>query len=232
MNDDGVARSRAAARLGFEQLALRALADDQQLGVRDEARTSGQASSRVGWPFSGSRRATTPTTGAPAGMPYSVVERAARLLLGVALEVDAVVDEVDRGADAALVIELADDRARDGDQAVHPRGEAAQELAILLGPDAARVDRADDERAGPTGRREGPRGLRAHDLGPVHVVVDDVGLDGGEVRRDGLDRRVVGHVVEDAHVHARALDAAHARAAREGEHARRRSGPGRRGSRC
>ena len=33
--------------------------------------TSGQASRRVVWPFSGSSRATIPTSGLPTGKPYS-----------------------------------------------------------------------------------------------------------------------------------------------------------------
>ena len=55
-------------------------------------------------------------------------QRAARLLVVVAVEVDAVVDEPDRDGRPLLVDELVLDRARDGDQPVHVRRQVAQEL--------------------------------------------------------------------------------------------------------
>jgi hypothetical protein len=60
---------------------------------------------------------------------------------------------------------------------------------------------------GRSGGRERPRGLGADDLGSIHVVVDDVGVDRGEVGRDGLDCGLVVHVVEDADIDAGSLEA-------------------------
>ena len=146
------------------------------------------------------------------------LERAADLGGLVAGEVDAVVDQADRRADTALVLELSDDRPRDGDEVVHPGREAADEVAVHVGANPGRVDRPDHQRPAPARGRELPCGLRAHDLGAVHVVVDHVGLDGCEVGRDRVDRLLVGHVVEDTDRHARLLDPPDAGATRERQH--------------
>ena len=74
----------------------RALADDQQAGRRGPVPApSGHASSSVAWPFSGSSRATTPTSGRPFGEAVLLGQRAARLGVVVARQVDPVVDELD-----------------------------------------------------------------------------------------------------------------------------------------
>ena len=58
--------------LGFERLASRALRPTIRRYASGTLRsTCGHASSRVGWPFSGSSRATTPTSCEPGSMPYS-----------------------------------------------------------------------------------------------------------------------------------------------------------------
>src|SRR4051794_34955706 len=55
---------------------------------------------------------------------------------------------------------------------------------------------------------EPPRGLRPDDLGPVHVVVDDVGPRGPKMRGDRLGRGLVVGLVDDADREARPLEAA------------------------
>jgi hypothetical protein len=62
-----------------------------------------------------------------------VPQRAARLLVLVALQVDAVVDEADRSQGPSLLDDLLLHRARHGDELVHVRREPAQLLAILRG---------------------------------------------------------------------------------------------------
>jgi len=76
-----------------------------------------------------------------------LVERAAGLLVVVALQVDAVVDEADRRAPAPLIGDLLLDRLRDDDQAIHQRRELAKRFAILDAADAARVHGRDDRGA-------------------------------------------------------------------------------------
>ena len=90
------------------------------------------------------------------------------------------------GQATALVDELSLDRPRDRDELVHLRGQLPDEVAILGRPDARRVDGRHDERPRPARCGEGDRGARADDLGPEHVVVDDVRLDLGEVRREAV----------------------------------------------
>ena len=77
------------------------------------------------------------------------------------------------------------------------------------------MDRAHDVRPMTSGGREAPGGLRADDLGAVHVVVDDVGLHGGEVGGHRLDGGLVVHLVEGADGDSGSLQAADGRAVRE-----------------
>jgi hypothetical protein len=60
-----------------------------------------------------------------------LAQGAARLLVGVALEVDAVVDELDRRPDALLGVDLVHDGAADRDEPIHVERKAADLLAIL-----------------------------------------------------------------------------------------------------
>ena len=145
------------------------------------------------------------------------VKRAADVRLGVAGEVHAVVDEADRCAGAAFVLDLAHDRPGNRDQVVHARGQVVQELAIRIGTDAAGVHGADDERTRAAGRGEAPRSLRADNLRAVHVVVHDIRLDGGEMRRDRLDRGLVVHLLQGADGDAAALKASDRRSVRQGQ---------------
>ena len=59
------------------------------------------------------------------------------------------------------------------------------------------MDGPDDERARPAGLGEGERRARAHELGPVHVVVDDLGPEVGQQRGHRTDRDGVVGLVDD-----------------------------------
>src|SRR5690606_6499348 len=109
--------------------------------------------------------------------PVLVAQRAARLLVGVATQVDAVVDERDRGADPTLRLDLLDDRPRHGDELVHLWRQPTQLLAILDRPHAGRVDSRDDVWLRPPEEAEGEGCSGPDRFGPEHVVVDDVGID-------------------------------------------------------
>src|SRR6266550_6895906 len=63
--------------------------------------------------------------------PILVAERAARLLVIVSIEIDAVVDEPDRRPIAMLAGDLVLNGIRDGDELVHLRGEPPQRLPVL-----------------------------------------------------------------------------------------------------
>ena len=125
-------------------------------------------------------------------------QRAARLLVVVARQVDAVVDEPDRRAGAALVVDLALDHPRHGDELVHVRGQVAQRLAILLRADPAGVHGRDDVRLAMADLAEGDDRPGGDGLGPEHVGVDDVGADLGQVRGQGADGDGVVRLVDDA----------------------------------
>jgi hypothetical protein len=211
-------RDAQRARLGLEWLALRALANDQQVGTRNggEDGRPGVEQGRVA--LLGLEPGDDADDRRIDRDRVFAVEGAADVGVGVAAQVDAVVDEADRGARSAFLLELADDRARDGDQVVHPRRQGPEQRAILLGPDATRMHGPDDIRAALSGRGQRPGRLRADHLGAVHVVVDDVGLDGCEMRGDDLDRGGVVHVVEDARRDAGALEPADGGAVAEREH--------------
>ena len=144
-----------------------------------------------------------------------LAEGAARLLVVVPVEVHAVVDERARRASPALGDHLAVDRVRDHDQVVHLGRQPAHLLLVLARPDARRVHGRDDPGATLPRLAQSDRGLRAHYLGAVHVVVDHVGSDVGQVRReDAGGDRVVG-LVDDRHRDAQALDLVRAAAGRE-----------------
>ena len=177
----------------LEGVAPRALADDQQVRVGDLAQDRGQASISVWWPFSGSSRATTPDDLRARLHPVLVAQRAARLLVVVALEVDAVVDQADRGAGPVLVGDLALDRLARPRSAGPSRGVSWRSSSrSSCGADPRRMDRRDDVRPAMAALAERHRGLRPDDVGAVHVGVDDVGLDeprGGRPGRRSRRRR-------------------------------------------
>ena len=144
-----------------------------------------------------------------------LAERAAGLLVVVALEVDAVVDQADRRPVPALGDQLLLDRVRHGDEVVDLRREAAELRLVLGGADARRVDGGDHPRPPVAGVAQRDRRLRAHDLGAVHVVVDDVRAHVGQVGGQGGGGDGVVGVVDDGDVDARALELADGAAGRE-----------------
>ena len=72
--------------------------------------------------------------------PILIAERAARLLVVVSIEIDAVVDEPDRRPVAMLARDLVLDGIRDGDELIHLRGKRPQRLAVLRRTNPGRVD--------------------------------------------------------------------------------------------
>ena len=143
-------------------------------------------------------------------------QRAARLLVVVALEVDAVVDEADRDdrrgprrwSLASLAFETAMSWSNCGVS-------SSSACAVRLGPDAARMGGGDEVRPALAGLAEGDDRARRDGLGAVHVGVDDVGPDLGQVGRQGPDRdRVVG-LLDDEDRDAGPLELADGAARRE-----------------
>jgi hypothetical protein len=137
-----------------------------------------------------------------------LVERAARLLVVIPLEVDPVVDQPDRSSGPMLVGDLALDRLRDRDQLVHRRRQLADELAVLGRSDPGGVNGRDNVRPPMSTLLEGERGLGAHDVSPVHVGVDHVGPDQRQVGRHRADRVGVIGLVDDGDVEAGPLELA------------------------
>ena len=185
------------AGLRFERVAPAALADDQEVRVRDGAQHLGPGLQQRGMALLGLQPGDD-TDDLRAGFHAVLVgERAARLLVVVPVEVHAVVDERDRGRVAALVEELAFDGPRDRDELVHVRRELAQDVLVRLVPDAAGVDRADEVRPAMADLLEGQDGPRGDGLGAVHVGVDDVRPDLAQVRGQRADGDRVVHLVDD-----------------------------------
>ncbi len=203
------------ARLLDQRLMAAPLADDEQprVGAAAEHRRPGVEERRVA--LLGLESGDDTGDQRLGWHPVLLAERATRLLMVVALEIDPVVDEVDRRAGAELGVDLVLDRPADRDEGVHLRGQDPERLAIFGRADPRRVDRRDDPRPGTAGGREGEDGLRPDDLGPEHVVVDDVGRDGGEVRRERADRDGVVVLVDDRDRDADPLELAGARSRRE-----------------
>ncbi len=129
--------------------------------------------------------------------PVLVGQRAARLLVVVALEVDAVVDEVHRDDVPALLLELALDRAGDRDEPVHVRGQPGEQRLVVARADPAGVDRRHEVRPAVADLAEGHDGARPDRVGAVHVGVEDVGAHLGQVRRQRADRDRVVDLVDD-----------------------------------
>ena len=101
-------------------------------------------------------------------------QRAARFGERVLLEVNPVVDELDRRRGSSLSDQLGHDRPTDRDQPIHRRRQPAHERPIFLAPDPARMDGADNIRPRQSGLGQRQRSTRADDLGAIHVVVDHV----------------------------------------------------------
>ena len=108
-------------------------------------------------------------------------------------------------AGPAFLLELGLDHRRDCDQLVHLRCEDAQHVPVLLGPDPAGVDGRDDVRPSVADLAEGDRRARPDELGPVHVVVQDVGSGIDQVGGQRADGDRVVRLVDDEDVEARPL---------------------------
>ncbi len=122
----------------------------------------------------------------------------------------------DRDGRPLLVDELVLDGARHRDQPVHVRGQGSQKLLVLGGADPARVDRRDQVRPPVADLGEGQDRPRGDGLRAVHVGVDDVRADLGQMGRQRADRdRVVG-IVDDEHGDVGPLELADGPAARQG----------------
>ena len=174
--DDAVGDAvRGGAML--ERVAHRALADDQQVRVRDRAEDVRPGVDQRLVALLGLQPGDDADDLRAGLHPVLVAQFARRLLVVVAGEVDAVVDELDRREARPLVGDLGDDRLRDRDQLVDVGRQAAQRLAVLGGPDARRVDGRHEVRPGVAGARHREYRLRRDDVGAVHVGVDDVRLD-------------------------------------------------------
>ena len=101
-----------------------------------------------------------------------------------------------------------------------------QLLLVVARADARRVDGRDDPRPPVAGLAQRDRRLRAHDLGAVHVVVDDLGADVDQVRGEDAGRdRVVG-LVDHASPGCRAARACARRCPARARRPRRRSARG------
>ena len=135
------------------------------------SRIIGIAAIRNRWPFSGSRRATTPISGACRGMPNSSRIRQAGTGRREPLEIDAVRDDREAGVSASLATHLVLDARRRNDQPIHPRRQRRQQRDVLGRADARGVDGGHDH------RRAGGDGRASPDhLGAEHVGVDEVDL--------------------------------------------------------
>ena len=124
-------------------------------------------------------------------------QRAARLLVVVPLEIDAVVDERDGDRVASLVADLLLDGPRHRDQPIHVRGELAQDVLVRLVTDPARVDGAHQVRPAMADLGEREDGPGRDGLGPEHVGVDDVRANLGEMSGEGSDADRVIRLVDD-----------------------------------
>ena len=147
-----------------------------------------------------------------------VAQRAARLLVVVADEVDAVVDERPRRRGPALGDDLAVDRVRDHDQVIDRGRQPLELLLVLARADARRVDGRDHPRAPVAGLADRDHRLGAHDLRAVHVVVDDVGADVDQVGGEDPGRDGVVGLVDHAHRDPEPLELAHGAARRQRDH--------------
>ena len=196
------------ARLRLERVAPAALADDEQVGVGDRAQDGrpGLEQRRVALLRLEPRD---DPDDLRAGLhPVLLGQRAARLLVVVALEVDAVVDEADRDVSRPSSTSLCSIARETAISWSNVRRQLAQRLPVLVGADAARVDGRHEVRPALAGLAEGEDRPGRDGLGAVHVGVDDVGADLGQVRGQRADRdRVVG-LVDDEDRDAGALELA------------------------
>ena len=175
-------------------------------------RMAGIASIRWRCPFSGSSRATTPSSGAEGGIPYSrrsahgrtgPVNRDRSMPFGTTAK---------RAASRPSARTLRRDRLGRNDQPVHRRGERRQEPDVVVGADARRVDGGHDHRGAGRNRRPRPDHLRAE-----HVRVDEVDLLAPQPGHELADGDLVIGRVEDLDRDAQRSEALHGRAGRERE---------------
>ena len=201
--------------LGLQGVLLRALADDEKPGVGDggEDQRPGVEQGAVAL-----LRLESSHDAHDRGLGIDVVilvQRAAGLLMVVALQVDAVVDEADGRAPAPFVGDLLLDGLRDDDQTIHQRRELTECFAVLGAADAARMHRRNDHRAAAALLTEMEGGLGADDLGPEHVVVDDLGLEIAELLGQRQDGHPIVRLVDHRRFDARLLQPADAAAVGE-----------------
>ena len=179
---------RSSARLRLELVAPAALADDQQVGVGDGAEDAGPRLEQRRVALLGLQPRDDADDLRARLHPVFLGERAARLLVVVALEVDAVVDEADRDASSrpssSSLVSLAFETAISWSNV---RRQLEQGRPVRLGADPARVGRRDQVRPPLAGLAERDDRPCRHRLGAVHVGVDDVGADLGQVGRERTD---------------------------------------------
>jgi hypothetical protein len=130
----------------LERVAHRALADDEEIRVRHRAEDVRPGVDQRLVALLGLEPGDDPDHPRSRLHAVLVAQVRGRLLVVVAPQVDAVVDQLDRRETRPLVGDLRDDRVRHRDQLVHLGREAAQRLAILRGPDARGVDRRHEVR--------------------------------------------------------------------------------------
>ena len=129
----------------LEEVPPRALADDQEVGVRAGPQDVRPRLDQGLVALLGLQPGDDADDPAAGLEPELVADRRGALVV-VPLQVDPVVDQADRRAGPVLVGDLPGDRAADRDQLVHLRRELADQLAVLRGADPRRVDGRDDVR--------------------------------------------------------------------------------------
>ena len=205
------------ARLGLQRVAPAALTDDQQIAVGDRAQ-DGRPGFQQGRVALLRLQTGDHADDLRAGLhPVLPRQRAARILVVVALEVHAVVDEADRDDRPAFVDELRLDGAGDGDESIELRRQFQQGLTICLGPDAAGMGRGDQVRAPLAGLAQRDDGARRDRLGAIHVGVDDVRPDFREMGCQGTHGDDVVRLIDDEDRDARLLELADGTAGRQGD---------------
>jgi len=124
----------------LELIAPAALADDEQVGIRDIAKDERPGIEERLVALLGLESRDDAHDLRTGLHPILIAERAARLLVVVSIEIDAVVDEPDRRPVAMLARDLVLDGIRDSDELIHLRGKRPQRLAVLRRTNPGRVD--------------------------------------------------------------------------------------------
>jgi hypothetical protein len=204
----------------LEHVAHRALAHDEQVGVGHAAQHVRPGIDQRLVALLRLEAGDNADDPRPRLHPVLLTQVRRRQLVVVPAEVDAVVDQLDRREARPLVGDLRHDRVRHRDQLVHLGRQAAQRLAIVGRPDPRRVGGRHEEGPGMAGPRHREHRLRPDHVGAVHVGVDDVRPDAGQIRGQRGDRgRVVG-LVDERDGEPGPLQLAHGAAGRQGDDAR------------